>query len=110
VGVSTLQGPDDNEEFYERLVAAEVVAKKKEKNETKSENVVEHGSAAIASESHECGAERGKVEEKLLREKGNAEPGHSFFETSSRGPGVRVPTYTCNDTCIALSGRVQRHL
>jgi hypothetical protein len=24
--------------------------------------------------------------------------------------GVRVPTYTCNDTCIALSGRVQRHL
>jgi hypothetical protein len=23
---------------------------------------------------------------------------------------VRVPTYTCNDTCIALSGRVQRHL
>jgi hypothetical protein len=25
-------------------------------------------------------------------------------------PFVRVPTYTCNDTCIALSGRVQRHL
>jgi hypothetical protein len=24
--------------------------------------------------------------------------------------GVRVPTYTCNDTSIALSGRVQRHL
>jgi hypothetical protein len=23
---------------------------------------------------------------------------------------VRVPTYNCNDTCIALSGRVQRHL
>jgi hypothetical protein len=23
---------------------------------------------------------------------------------------VRVPTYTYNDTCIALSGRVQRHL
>jgi hypothetical protein len=23
---------------------------------------------------------------------------------------LRVPTYTCNDTCIALSGRVQRHL
>jgi hypothetical protein len=49
---------------------------------------VEHGSAAIASDSHECGAEREKVEEKLLREKGNAEPGHSycFFEISSRGP------------------------
>jgi hypothetical protein len=27
-----------------------------------------------------------------------------------RATGVRVPTYTCNDTCIALSGRVQRHL
>jgi hypothetical protein len=63
------------------------VTKKKEKNETKSENVVEHGSAAIASDSHECGAEREKVEEKLLREKGNAEPGHSFLEISSRGPG-----------------------
>jgi hypothetical protein len=23
---------------------------------------------------------------------------------------VRVSTYTCNDTCIALSGHVQRHL
>jgi hypothetical protein len=71
---------------YERLVAAEVVTQKKEKNETKSENVVEHGSAAIASDSHECGAER-EVEEKLLRENGNAEPGHSFFEISSHRPG-----------------------
>jgi hypothetical protein len=77
----------ENEERYERLVAAEVVTKKKEKNETKSENVVEHGSAAIASNSHECGAEREVVDEKLLREKGNAEPGHSIFEISSRGPG-----------------------
>jgi hypothetical protein len=63
------------------------VTKKKEKSETKSENVVEHGSAAIASDSHECGAEREKVEEKLLREKGNAEPGHSFVEISSRRLG-----------------------
>jgi hypothetical protein len=82
----TLQGPGENEERYERLVAAEVVTQKKEKNETKSENVVEQGSAAIASDSHECGAEREEVEEKLLRE-GNAEPGHSFFEISSRGQG-----------------------
>jgi hypothetical protein len=29
-GVSTLQGPGENEERYERLVAAEVVTKKKE--------------------------------------------------------------------------------
>jgi hypothetical protein len=57
------------------------VKEKKEKNETKSENVVEHGSAAIASDSHECGAEREEVEEKLLREKGNAEPGHSFSKS-----------------------------
>jgi hypothetical protein len=57
-GVSTLHGPGENEERYERFVAAEVVTKKREKNETKSENVVEHGSAAIASDSHECGAER----------------------------------------------------
>jgi hypothetical protein len=48
---------------------------------------LEYGIAAIASDSHECGAEREKVEEKLLRKKGNAEPGHSFFEISSRGPG-----------------------
>jgi hypothetical protein len=86
-GVSTLHGPEENEESYERIVAAEVVTKKKEKNETKSANVVEHGSAAVASDSHECGAEREKVEEKLFREKGNAEPGHSFFEISNRGPG-----------------------
>jgi hypothetical protein len=41
------------------------------------------------------------------------------FLTGSAGScdkdsGVRVPTYTCsdtcNDTCIALSGHVQRHL
>jgi hypothetical protein len=50
-------------------VTADVVTKKKEKNETKSENVVEHGSAAIASDSHECGAEREQVEKKLLRER-----------------------------------------
>jgi hypothetical protein len=56
-GVSTLQGPGENEESYERIVSAEVVTKKKEKFETKSENVVEHGSAAIASDSHGCGAE-----------------------------------------------------
>jgi uncharacterized protein YceH (UPF0502 family) len=85
--ISTLQGPGENEERYERLVATEVVTQKKQKNETKSENVVEHGSAAIASDSQECGAEREEVDEKLLREKGNAEPGHSFFEISSRGPG-----------------------
>jgi hypothetical protein len=77
----------ENEELYERLVAPDVVTKKKEKNEIKSENVVEHGSAGIASDSHECGAEREKLKEKLLREKGNAEPGHSLFEISSRGPG-----------------------
>jgi hypothetical protein len=29
---------------------------------------------------------------------------------SSRPMSVRVPTYNCNDTCIALSGRVQGHL
>jgi hypothetical protein len=29
---------------------------------------------------------------------------------SAVAEAVRVPTYTCNDTCIALSGRVQRHL
>jgi uncharacterized protein YceH (UPF0502 family) len=38
-----LQGPGENEERYERLVAAEVARKKKEKNETKSENVVNKG-------------------------------------------------------------------
>jgi hypothetical protein len=30
-GVSTLQGPSENEERYERIAAAEVVTKKKEK-------------------------------------------------------------------------------
>jgi hypothetical protein len=83
----TLQGPGKRDERRERIVDAEVVTKKEEKIETKSGNVVEHGSAALASDSHECGAEQEKVEEKLLREKGNAEPGHSFFEISSRGPG-----------------------
>jgi hypothetical protein len=69
-GVSLLQGPGENEERYERLlVAAEVVTKKTEKTETKSQNVVEHGSAAIASDSHECGVEREEVDEKLLRER-----------------------------------------
>jgi hypothetical protein len=53
-----LQGPGESEERCQQSVAAEVVMQKKEKNETKSENVVEHGSAAIASDSHECGAER----------------------------------------------------
>jgi hypothetical protein len=86
-GVSTLQGPGESEERYEQILAAAVVKKKNEKNETKSENVVDHGSAAIASDSHECGAERKSVEEKLLREKGNAEPGHCSFEISSLGPG-----------------------
>jgi hypothetical protein len=43
-GFSTLQWPGENEERYERLIAAEVVTQKKEKNVTKSENVVEHGS------------------------------------------------------------------
>jgi hypothetical protein len=32
------------------------------------------------------------------------------IEWTHAGLHVRVPTYTCNDTCIALSGRVQRHL
>jgi hypothetical protein len=32
------------------------------------------------------------------------------FFTREDPIGVRVPTYNCNDTCIALSGRVQRHL
>jgi hypothetical protein len=63
VGVSILQGPGENEESYEQIVAAEVVTKKKEKSQTKLEKVVEHGSAAIASDSHECGAERERVEE-----------------------------------------------
>jgi hypothetical protein len=62
-------------------MAAEVVTKKKEKNETKSENVVEHGSAAIASDSHECGAEREEVDEKLLREKGMRSLGIPFSKS-----------------------------
>jgi hypothetical protein len=82
-GVSTLQGSGDSEERYEQILAAAVV----EKNETKSEDIVDHGIAAIASDSHECGDERNSVEEKLLREKGNAEPGHCSFEISSRVPG-----------------------
>jgi hypothetical protein len=83
----TLQGPGELEERRERILDAEFVTKKKEKSETKSENVVEHGSAAIASDSHECGAEQEKVEKKPFREKGNAEPEHSFFEISSRASG-----------------------
>jgi hypothetical protein len=31
-------------------------------------------------------------------------------EVSASAASVRVPSYTCNDTCIVLSRRVQRHL
>jgi hypothetical protein len=35
---------------------------------------------------------------------------HLSFRWDSVRMSVRVPTYTCNDTCIAYSRRVQRHL
>jgi hypothetical protein len=33
-----------------------------------------------------------------------------LLDAAGLAKSVRVPTYTCNDTCIALSERVQRHL
>jgi hypothetical protein len=40
----------------------------------------------------------------------SADPSSETKDTTTIVCYVRVPTYTCNDTCIALSGRVQRHL
>jgi hypothetical protein len=37
-------------------------------------------------------------------------PRFAVLFASCTASSVRVPTYTCNDTCIALSGRVQGHL
>jgi hypothetical protein len=75
------------EERCKRSVAAEVVKKKKEKTRPNDSMLWNMGVQPLHPTLMNAERNEKKVEEQLLREKGNVEPGHSFFEISSRGPG-----------------------